>query len=233
MPDNTDDAEQIAIVRRVTVKECARRADLISRQPCEDYSRMTAWSIELARPAVPWPYSFWDSGHKYLQSVDGWRNADDETNEVDGWFVAIWGVHCSGRDRQWAVFERNDADRRLYHLKRVEPRSHSRVILDASWAPIVVLGRMFMTASRDRLATLRLISRSGPERIASATGPFDVAAKATFACDSAVTGHRYPPTSGAGRPATGHTRVRGWYAADASNLHGHGGGALEGNALAG
>ncbi|KAI9832120.1 MAG: hypothetical protein M1826_002449 [Phylliscum demangeonii] len=88
-----------------------------------------------------------------------------------------------GRDRQWAVFERDDGDRRLYRLKRAEPRSHSRMILDASWAPIVGLGRMFMTASRDKLATLWLIS----QRTASAAGPFDVAAKASFACDSAVT----------------------------------------------
>ncbi|KAI1498511.1 RNA polymerase II Elongator subunit [Biscogniauxia marginata] len=67
-----------------------------------------------------------------------------------------------GRDRQWAVFQRvEDADpadpadpaagdhkRTSYRLAQSDPKGHSRMILDAAWAP----GRslVFATAGRDK-----------------------------------------------------------------------------------
>jgi len=53
-----------------------------------------------------------------------------------------------GRDRQWAVFER-DPTRESYLLKHSNPKGHSRMILDACWAPMEA-GRTFVTAGRDK-----------------------------------------------------------------------------------
>ncbi|SPO00616.1 related to ELP2 - 29 kDa subunit of elongator and elongating RNA polymerase II holoenzyme [Cephalotrichum gorgonifer] len=50
-----------------------------------------------------------------------------------------------GRDRQWAVFERGDGD--AFSLLQSDPKGHSRMILDAAWAPE---GWVFVTAGRDK-----------------------------------------------------------------------------------
>ncbi|KLU88803.1 RNA polymerase II Elongator subunit [Magnaporthiopsis poae ATCC 64411] len=77
-----------------------------------------------------------------------------------------------GRDRQWAVFQRGgeapspagevggvakpDADAELrYRLFQANPKGHTRMILDASWAPLLAVGdhgplRAFATAGRDK-----------------------------------------------------------------------------------
>jgi elongator complex protein 2 len=54
-----------------------------------------------------------------------------------------------GRDRQWSVFRRDDEDKKNYKLSASNPKGHSRMILDASWAPMVV-GSVFATAGRDK-----------------------------------------------------------------------------------
>ncbi|KAI9772883.1 MAG: hypothetical protein M1840_008765 [Geoglossum simile] len=54
-----------------------------------------------------------------------------------------------GRDRQWAVFERELTQEGLYKLSISNPKGHSRMILDAAWAPIQA-GRAFATAGRDK-----------------------------------------------------------------------------------
>ena len=54
-----------------------------------------------------------------------------------------------GRDRQWAVFTRDDNDIESYDLKASNPKGHSRMILGAAWAPSIV-GRCFATAGRDK-----------------------------------------------------------------------------------
>jgi elongator complex protein 2 len=54
-----------------------------------------------------------------------------------------------GRDRQWAVFKRELTEEGLYKLSNSNPKGHSRMILDAAWAPVEV-GRVFATASRDK-----------------------------------------------------------------------------------
>ncbi|KAL2067879.1 hypothetical protein VTL71DRAFT_15977 [Oculimacula yallundae] len=56
-----------------------------------------------------------------------------------------------GRDRQWAVFEREGAGS-TYVLKESNPKGHSRMILDAAWAPTG--GSVFATAGRDKLVKI-------------------------------------------------------------------------------
>ncbi|KAI1342645.1 RNA polymerase II Elongator subunit [Xylariaceae sp. FL0016] len=53
-----------------------------------------------------------------------------------------------GRDRQWAVFERDAEDKLSYKLMKSNPKGHSRMILDAAWAPTESL--TFATAGRDK-----------------------------------------------------------------------------------
>lgn len=51
-----------------------------------------------------------------------------------------------GRDRQWVVWERNAET--TYALKHSNPKGHTRMILDASWAPTEQ--PTFLTAGRDK-----------------------------------------------------------------------------------
>lgn len=67
-----------------------------------------------------------------------------------------------GRDRQWAVFERDFVRPEGYLLKHSNPKGHSRMILDACWAPIEA-GRMFATVSRDKTIKIWSISVMGTE----------------------------------------------------------------------
>ena len=54
-----------------------------------------------------------------------------------------------GRDRQWVVFRRDVSKADLYTSKASNPKAHSRMILDAAWAPSTA-GRIFATAGRDK-----------------------------------------------------------------------------------
>ncbi|EFQ27915.1 WD domain-containing protein [Colletotrichum graminicola] len=56
-----------------------------------------------------------------------------------------------GRDRQWAVFERDEKERSQYRLLQANPKGHTRMILDAAWAPSTS-ARVFATAGRDKNA---------------------------------------------------------------------------------
>jgi len=51
-----------------------------------------------------------------------------------------------GRDRQWAVYAR-DEEGLGYTLRQANPKGHTRMILDAAWAPE---GEVFATAGRDK-----------------------------------------------------------------------------------
>ncbi|CCD48734.1 hypothetical protein ACHAPC_005042 [Botrytis cinerea] len=68
-----------------------------------------------------------------------------------------------GRDRQWAIFQRNDTDPNNYALAESNPKGHTRMILDAAWAPISsslsssssssspdTTSHVFATAGRDK-----------------------------------------------------------------------------------
>ena len=67
-----------------------------------------------------------------------------------------------GRDRQWVVFERDGVLPEAYILKHSNPKGHSRMILDACWAPLEA-GRVFATAGRDRTVKVWSISTMGTE----------------------------------------------------------------------
>lgn len=53
-----------------------------------------------------------------------------------------------GRDRQWAVFQRDSVDKTKYTPLEWNPKGHSRMILDAAWAPASL--PVFATAGRDK-----------------------------------------------------------------------------------
>ncbi|KAF4630960.1 hypothetical protein G7Y89_g7173 [Cudoniella acicularis] len=53
-----------------------------------------------------------------------------------------------GRDRKWAVFERDAEQKAIYKLKESDPKGHTRMILDAAWAPTPF--PLFATAGRDK-----------------------------------------------------------------------------------
>ncbi|PYH66070.1 6PF2K-domain-containing protein [Aspergillus vadensis CBS 113365] len=58
-----------------------------------------------------------------------------------------------GRDRQWAVYQRSDQDPSTFSLLTSNPKGHSRMILDAAWAP--ASGKpIFATAGRDKSVKL-------------------------------------------------------------------------------
>ncbi|OAX77930.1 hypothetical protein ACJ72_07765, partial [Emergomyces africanus] len=66
-----------------------------------------------------------------------------------------------GRDRQWAVWRRDDKEsgdgkRGVFKLLCANPRGHARMILSASWAPILDSSRprVFATAGRDKTVKL-------------------------------------------------------------------------------
>ncbi|KAF3771252.1 WD40 repeat-like protein [Cryphonectria parasitica EP155] len=94
-----------------------------------------------------------------------------------------------GRDRQWAVFEERrkegggggggEGEVGCYELLQAEPKGHTRMILDAAWAPAVVVGGIFATAGRDKNVKV-WVMRSGEE-----DGKFRLAA--TIVCDQPVT----------------------------------------------
>ncbi|KAI1812887.1 elongator complex protein [Poronia punctata] len=56
-----------------------------------------------------------------------------------------------GRDRQWAVFERQASEQKPqgYKLLQANPKGHTRMILDAAWAP-GSSSLVFATAGRDK-----------------------------------------------------------------------------------
>lgn len=53
-----------------------------------------------------------------------------------------------GRDRQWTVFQRDPEQKHTYTLSESNPKGHSRMILDAAWAPTRL--PVFATAGRDK-----------------------------------------------------------------------------------
>ncbi|ROW05965.1 hypothetical protein VPNG_08488 [Cytospora leucostoma] len=73
-----------------------------------------------------------------------------------------------GRDRQWAVFRRNEDVQKEgdmpYELFQAEPKGHTRMILDAAWAPLrpdFPAQRVFATAGRDKLVKVWATTEAG------------------------------------------------------------------------
>lgn len=81
-----------------------------------------------------------------------------------------------GRDRQWAVFERDSSVRpEIYLLKHSNPKGHSRMILDACWVPLEA-GRVFATAGRDKMVRMWSINAAGTECTTTITAASSVTA---------------------------------------------------------
>ncbi len=72
-----------------------------------------------------------------------------------------------GRDRQWVVWERgDDAEKGAYVLKHANPKGHSRMILDAGWAPLLSQGKyVFLTAGRDKSVKIWCIRDESADRV--------------------------------------------------------------------
>ena len=86
-----------------------------------------------------------------------------------------------GRDRQWALFERDGAREESYLLKHLNPKGHSRMVLNACWAPIRA-GRVFATAGRDKTVKIWRIDTMSIEcvtkiSVASPGTAIDIAAQ--------------------------------------------------------
>ncbi|KAL8761414.1 MAG: hypothetical protein Q9184_002473 [Pyrenodesmia sp. 2 TL-2023] len=90
-----------------------------------------------------------------LFETEGWR---ERKPTLTAHSLTVTGLRFSsddeyllstGRDRQWAVFRRDDADGQIFRLEAKNPKAHLRMILSASWAPCAV-GKVFVTAGRDK-----------------------------------------------------------------------------------
>ncbi|KAL8680559.1 MAG: hypothetical protein Q9186_003250 [Xanthomendoza sp. 1 TL-2023] len=74
----------------------------------------------------------------------------------------------TGRDRQWTVCERDGGDLQLFRPKAKNSKAHSRMILSACWAPLVV-GEIFITGSRDKSVRLWDLQKTYSEPMNSMT----------------------------------------------------------------
>ncbi|KAL8861371.1 MAG: hypothetical protein Q9178_002243 [Gyalolechia marmorata] len=78
----------------------------------------------------------------------------------------------TGRDRQWSIFEKADANPQVFLLKAKYPKAHSRMILSACWAPVEA-GEVFVTGGRDKTYKIWNLQKPGSELVdtVSASGP--------------------------------------------------------------
>ncbi|KAK4546370.1 hypothetical protein LTR36_002047 [Oleoguttula mirabilis] len=91
-----------------------------------------------------------------------------------------------GRDRQWAMFQRDAED--VDHFKSFvsNPKGHARMILDCSWAP-VGCGYAFATAGRDKVVRIWKLTDGEAE------------CTTTIAATTPVTAVAFAPTASAQR----------------------------------
>ncbi|KAL8952886.1 MAG: hypothetical protein Q9222_001212 [Ikaeria aurantiellina] len=81
----------------------------------------------------------------------------------------------TGRDRQWAVFERNPTDLAKFALKARNLKAHSRMILNACWVPVVT-GDLFVTVGRDKTSKIWDLQRSETAPVNTIVAPAPVTA---------------------------------------------------------
>ncbi|KAF7561605.1 hypothetical protein G7046_g2562 [Stylonectria norvegica] len=89
-----------------------------------------------------------------------------------------------GRDRQWAVFERDGDSDAAYTLLQANPKGHTRMILDAAWAPSTT--PIFATAGRDK--QVRIWAAQPSEN-----GKFQFVQAAALKLDASVTAVDFLP----------------------------------------
>ncbi|WAO93877.1 Elongator complex protein 2 [Fusarium falciforme] len=97
-----------------------------------------------------------------------------------------------GRDRQWAVFERAPEDEAAYKLLQINPKGHTRMILDAAWAPAPSTAPVFATAGRDKQVRI-WAAKPGED------GKLKFAQAAAIPCASPVTSVDFIPQPVNGR----------------------------------
>ena len=81
-----------------------------------------------------------------------------------------------GRDRQWALFQRDDGDVNTYKALSSNPKGHSRMILDCSWAQ--ERNDTFATAGRDKTVKLWRIAEESAKLASTITAQAPVTAVA-------------------------------------------------------
>ncbi|KAL2786053.1 6-phosphofructo-2-kinase-domain-containing protein [Aspergillus keveii] len=89
-----------------------------------------------------------------------------------------------GRDRQWAVYRRSQEEPSVFKLMTSNPKGHSRMILDADWAPASdsqQKSQIFATAGRDK--SIKLWQLTGDS----------IECKATIPARSSVTAVKFLP----------------------------------------
>ncbi|KAL8746819.1 MAG: hypothetical protein Q9190_001224 [Brigantiaea leucoxantha] len=84
-----------------------------------------------------------------------------------------------GRDRRWAVFERENSNRTSYLFQKSVERAHSRMILSACWVPSTT-ERVLVTAGRDRAIKFWRLQEAGSEAIATIMASLPVTAVDVF-----------------------------------------------------
>ncbi|KAF3935736.1 hypothetical protein ABW19_dt0209219 [Dactylella cylindrospora] len=98
-----------------------------------------------------------------------------------------------GRDRQWTVFERTSEELEglvtPYQIHQVMPKAQTRVIFDGKWVPLVV-GRMFVTAARDKSIKAWELKTEGKEWECTETVKFGESITAIDILDRPVTVER-------------------------------------------
>ena len=81
-----------------------------------------------------------------------------------------------GRDRQWSVFERDATTAEIYTLAVCNLKGHTRMIMNASWAPVNA-GRIFATAGRDKAVKIwKLLPKSEAPCLRTMTFPSAITA---------------------------------------------------------
>ncbi|KAL8285028.1 hypothetical protein RB600_009456 [Gaeumannomyces tritici] len=133
-----------------------------------------------------------------------------------------------GRDRQWAVFQRgaaatpaenaggaskpsDDAELR-YSLFQVNPKGHTRMILDSAWAPALTVGargplRAFATAGRDKNVKVWVLreKKAEVESVAATAAPtFELAATIPLEHAATAVDFLWRPLSGGDEAGNGN-----------------------------
>ncbi len=83
-----------------------------------------------------------------------------------------------GRDRQWAIFERDERHADVYKFRIQNLKGHSRMILNSCWAPLDA-GRIFATAGRDKAVKIWKFAPDPMEVKVDCVATFTLAAPVT------------------------------------------------------